>query len=142
MRISLPIPTHRRVRWALASLTVWAVLLQALAPPGYMAGPLENGWPVVVCPEGMPAGFMPGFDSGGHDSHQQHDHGDHDNKSATATDGSCLLAGVLDGSLLPDAGEWLPATHRTPLRPRAAVGPAPVTRLYTPHQSRAPPVSA
>ena len=43
-----------------------ALLLQCLAPPGYMAGSLDDGWPVVLCPEGLPAGFLGGHEARTH----------------------------------------------------------------------------
>ena len=63
-----------------------ALVLQCLAPSGYMAGSLEDGWPVVLCPEGLPPGSV---------AHRHHDdpaeHG-HD----WSFSGHCALGGVLD----------------------------------------------
>jgi len=65
------------------------LMLQSLAPPGYMAGSLEDGWPVVLCPDGLPADFL--------DHHHHHDAtgSGHD----VSLDGHCPLGGVLDGAV-------------------------------------------
>ena len=108
-----------------------ALLLQSLAPPGYMAGSIEGGWPVVLCPEGLPPGFL------GHDAHHHH-HDDADGAGDLSLDGYCPLGSVLDASLallLP----MLPVAAQT------AGGPS--TRDFTPllskprpnHPTRAPP---
>jgi len=63
-----------------------ALLMQCLAPAGYMAGSLDDGWPVVLCPEGLPSGFVA--------------HRHHDESAKHAHDwsfsGHCALGGVLD----------------------------------------------
>ena len=69
-----------------------ALLLQALAPPGYMAGSVENGWPVALCPEGLPSGFL---DQGHHHGHHQGD----DKAESVSLEGYCPLGGVLDASV-------------------------------------------
>ena len=92
-----------RGRAALVTFAL-ALVLQSLAPPGYMAGSLDDGWPVVLCPEGLPAGFL------GH-AHHHHEHGG-DNARQEHTrpahspahspdrglDGHCPLGGMLDAS--------------------------------------------
>ena len=42
------------------------LLAGSLAPPGYMPGSIASGWLVVLCPEGLPAGFLEGH------THQHH----------------------------------------------------------------------
>jgi hypothetical protein len=107
-----------------------ALLLQSLAPPGYMAGSIEGGWPVVLCPEGLPPGFL------GHDAHHHHD--DSDGTGDLSLDGYCPLGSVLDASL----AMLLPM-----LQAASQTVDEPVTRDFTPllltprptHPSRAPP---
>ena len=66
------------------------LLLQSLAPPGYMAGSVKNGWPVVLCPEGLPAGFF---------GHAQHHHNQEESGSHDQSLGAhCPLGSVLDAS--------------------------------------------
>lgn len=72
-------------------LVAIAFLLQSLAPPGFMAGSVADGWPVVLCPEGLPEGFLGS-------SHGHHQHEAEGRESSV--DGQCLLGGVLDGTIL------------------------------------------
>jgi hypothetical protein len=116
---------------ALAAVSL-ALLLQALAPPGYMAGSLEDGWPVVLCPEGLPAGFL---GQHGHHHHQQTSGED------VSLDGHCPLGGVLDVSislaaLNLDAGQATYSTSLSLYRPPAA------QRRIESHSARAPPTHA
>ncbi len=93
-----------------------ALVLQCLTPPGYMAGSLDEGWPVILCPDGLPADFLRTVirsgsslraDSGFHHHHDQDELGraDHDQP----LDGHCPLGGVLDGSSVAAAVERIPA---------------------------------
>ena len=118
---------------ALACVSL-ALILQSLAPPGYMAGSVEDGWPVVLCPEGLPAGFLTG-----HHSHEHEvDSGGHD----LSLDGHCPLGGVLDAAVpLPVfalAGSARPAAFN----PRSAYQPPFPQRPYQVHPTRAPPAHA
>ena len=123
----------------------FALVLQSLAPPGYMAGSLEDGWPVVLCPEGLPVGFL-----GLSHSHHHHHHGEghgHDNAGKDARpdlglDGHCPLGGMLDVSAVATAG-GLPLAHVAmagagPLRYEAPV----LQRLPTLRVPRGPPIPA
>jgi len=80
-----------------------ALLLQGLAPPGYMPGSLASGWPVVLCPEGLPKGFLGG---GHHHGHHQGHHPAHHQGSGHGADHDpglgehCPLGGMLDGAAL------------------------------------------
>ena len=116
---------------ALAAVSL-ALLLQALAPPGYMAGSLDDGWPVVLCPEGLPSGFL-----------GQHGHHHHQETSGedVSLDGFCPLGGVLDHSIsLPalnlDIGQAGYALPQSFYQPPAA------QRRITSHSARAPPTHA
>jgi hypothetical protein len=123
--------SHARNSVALAAVSL-ALLLQALAPPGYMAGSLDDGWPVVLCPEGLPSGFL-----------GQHGHHHHQETSGEdmSLDGHCPLGGVLDASvsltaLNLDAGQTIYATSLSFYRPPAA------QRRVESHPARAPPAQA
>jgi hypothetical protein len=101
-----------------AGAAAWLVLLlQSLAPPGYMPGSLADGWPVVLCPEGLPAGFLR--------AHHHHDGAaDEFSHLDSSLEGYCPLGGVLDGSAISVPGmactdprlpgPALPADYRAP----------------------------
>jgi hypothetical protein len=61
---SCPSPVSRLVRraragrHALLPVLLFALCVRALVPAGYMVGSAADGWPVVLCPEGLPAGFL------------------------------------------------------------------------------------
>lgn len=106
-----------------------ALLLQSLAPPGYMAGSLDDGWPVVLCPEGLPPGFL------GHQGHHHHEQAAGEDLSL---DGHCPLGGMLDAATAlqapaPDTDQAGYAAFRTLYR-----SPAPSRQLEG-HPARAPP---
>lgn len=125
-------PASERSRRAVAVICVsLALLLQSLAPPGYMAGSLDGGWPVVLCPEGLPAGFL------AHGEHAHH----HETAGAgedVSLDGHCPLGSVMDTTAGVAA---LPSEHRLPepgSRTDAYAAPARLWPLLSP-PSRAPP---
>lgn len=47
------------------------LLVQGLTPAGFMPAAVESGWLVMLCPEGLPAGFLAPSDNP-HAAHQQH----------------------------------------------------------------------
>ena len=119
-----------RVRHTTAFVAVsCALLLQCLAPPGYMAGSLESGWPVVLCPEGLPAGFL------GHHAHHQHDEATGEDLSL---DGHCPLGGVLDASAELQALILGTIPHPF-VTPRGYYRSATLSRRPDTHPTRAPP---
>lgn len=118
---------HARAMTALVAVSL-ALLLQCLAPPGYMAGSLDNGWPVVLCPEGLPTGFLG-------DHHHHHEEGTGEDVSLG---GYCPLGGILDVSTA------LPTLNLAidPIRFAASGVPqhaAPSRRRVEAHPARAPP---
>jgi len=122
-----------RARYTAALLGVsLALLIQCLAPPGYMAGSLDNGWPVVLCPEGLPAGFL---------GHHNHHHHSEEAGEDLSLDGYCPLGGMLDASAEPQA--LPPATEQTAAIASGVVyrSPAPSRRTEN-HPARAPPTHA
>jgi len=114
-----------------------ALMLQGLAPPGYMPGSLSSGWPVMLCPEGLPKGFL----SGGH-----HHHGHHQAAGGAADHDPglgehCPLGGMLDGAALSSLA--ITADHGPLLaldRPALYAAPA-LARGNPAHPSRAPPAT-
>ena len=77
------------VQRALLWLCGAMLLVGSLAPPGYMPGSLSSGWVVVLCPEGLPPGFLQG--------HAHHHHHDSD-ASGGSTDAHnyCPLGSAID----------------------------------------------
>lgn len=124
--------TRLRSTAALVSVSL-ALLLQALAPPGYMAGSLDQGWPVVLCPEGLPSGFL------GHDDHQgHHHHGDDKTAEDVSLDGYCPLGGMLDAATPLHAAVVGTAEPGRTLSASVYPAPVPARRVVAP-PSRAPP---
>lgn len=114
-----------------------ALVLQSLAPPGYMAGSIEDGWPVVLCPEGLPAGFL------GHSHHHhEHDHGQgaKDARPDVGLDGHCPLGGMLDASAVLTAAGPQQTVAGAADNDAPAYEPPALPRLNTPRVSRAPPI--
>jgi len=71
------------------------LLAGSLAPPGYMPGSIADGWPVVLCPEGLPPGFL---SSQNHHEHHHNHPGASDNAGSTDVDrhSYCPLGSALD----------------------------------------------
>jgi len=40
------------------------LLVQGAMPAGYMPASVASGWPVMLCPEGLPAGFLDALNGG------------------------------------------------------------------------------
>ena len=59
-------------RCQLLLLLLAPLLLRASIPDGYMPAPLAAGLPFVLCPSGVPAGFMATLS--GSDQHRHHGH--------------------------------------------------------------------
>ena len=114
-----------------AILVSLALLLQSLAPPGYMAGSLSEGWPVVLCPEGLPAGYL------GHVGHGHH-HDEEAGGKDLSLDGHCPLGSVLDASALL-AATSVSLGSAAPLLVAASYSDPVSTRPVATHPARAPP---
>ncbi len=74
------------------------VLLHSLFPSGYMPTSLASGWPVMLCPDGLPEGFLAAI-NGHHSDHHQHD--DHTNKSSASD--NCPVGKAFKTSAIPTA---------------------------------------
>jgi hypothetical protein len=91
-------------------LAMAVLALQALSPPGYMPGSLAGGWPVVLCPEGLPTGWL--HDLAPAETHAHHAAAaqpdslpaphdtDHDAGMQLDMLAYCPLGSVLDGTVL------------------------------------------
>ena len=110
------------------------LVLQSLAPPGYMAGSLENGWPVVLCPKGLPDAFL------GHAAHHHHE------SAAGAEDlpldGHCPLGSVFDKSAVNFVASAADAVALGHIGFSSIYQPPPRQRPFQAHLTRAPPTSA
>ncbi len=113
----------------------FALVLQSLAPPGYMAGSIEDGWPVVLCPEGLPSAFL------GH-AHHHHEHKKADVRPDMSLDGHCPLGGMLDATAELDAQALQAASNSTSIGGVQDYGPPLLQRRTTPRNPRAPPFPA
>lgn len=134
-----PVPSRIRSRsGAVLWLALAALLLQSLAPPGYMHGSADSGWPVVLCPEGLPAGFL----ESAHGHHEHQHHGTGSGSSGSGLGDHCSLSGMLDQAALQ-----LPAAFDADV---AVTGPTPVIHYAAPrlalrpraNHTRAPPIPA
>lgn len=62
-----------RSRHAILSLALGAsLLLRVLVPAGYMPAPVADGWPLQLCPDGMPMAAMRALLGDGHHHHRHH----------------------------------------------------------------------
>ena len=107
-----------------------ALILQSLAPAGYMPGSLSAGWPVVLCPEGLPAGFL------------EHPHSHHNHDNASATDESvqyCPLGSAIDKTSTVLAVALLLADARLEYANTSFQGAIFTRRTFHNHNPRAPP---
>lgn len=123
-----------------------ALLLQSLAPPGYMHGSVDRGWPVVLCPEGLPNGFLGG--AHGHHEHHLDAHLDpHLDHAGAGTHDPGLGEHCPLGGMLDHAAPSLPAGFDAD---RSVARLAPSTRYTAPrlasraraNRTRAPPLPA
>ena len=65
---------RRRRRWICAAVLI--VLVQSMYPSGFMPSSLADGWPMALCPQGLPMGFL------SDDHHHGHlQHGDQQQRS-------------------------------------------------------------
>ena len=126
-------PDSRNLRrLALASLL--ALAMRALIPLGYMPGNVLAGEFMVLCPTGLPAGFLVDAGHQHHSSHDSHDTGmvDADRACPIGTSLKYAAAAPPDIAFAPDVF-------------RAHDAPAVVLRVFhdsrpsRPFQPRAPP---
>ena len=127
---------HRNQRGAAISkaaliAVTCALILQSLAPPGYMHGSLKDGWPVVLCPEGMPAGYL----GQGHHHHDEDGTSEHD----LSLGDRCPLGSVLDGTLAAKLPPQLDQTSEQAIHLIGYYAPLSLQRRHRIPPSRAPP---
>ena len=115
-----------------------ALAVQSLFPAGYMPASLADGWPVMLCPDGLPPDFLP---TSGHHHGAHHDHGDEAGGDPRASD-DCALGKALQGQALPAPAAVLP-----PSDPVTDIAAPPRTlsiprRPETARRARAPPAAS
>jgi hypothetical protein len=125
------------------SVTLSILLLaQGAMPAGYMPSAVDSGWPVMLCPEGLPENFLSGT------PHQHHDHGQHlESDSEDALSGHqsdkdyCPLGSAFDTAVLTGfvCSDTFQITHHdsVALRYETPLVAARANRA----QPRAPPIS-
>lgn len=95
--------------WVLLGLVL---LVRGLVVPGYMPGSLAAGWPVQLCPDGLPAAFVADQPAG--HAHHGPDRGQ-DNNHPRAEIDHCALGNALSSVVMP-AGVALPTARPVHLR--------------------------
>lgn len=63
----------RRPPTVLLMAAAMALLLRTVVPAGYMPAPLTSGWPVQICPDGLPVGAIAALLGQAH-AHHHHGH--------------------------------------------------------------------
>ena len=131
-------PTTRKNRRHWLAAVCLALAVQSLFPAGYMPASLADGWPVMLCPDGLPADFLP---TSGHHHGAHHDHGDEAGDDPRASD-DCALGKALQGQALPAPAALLPAAD-----PVTDIAAPPRTvritrRPETTRRARAPPTAS
>lgn len=119
-------------RWLFAICA--AVLLQSMYPSGYMPASAADGWPIMLCPDGMPAGFM----TTGHPGHHQHGSGDESPKAAD----SCPVGKAFESQPVPVASVTLVSVFVSFTRSEAPVEYTPIRRIPAGFRARAPPADS
>jgi hypothetical protein len=136
-------------------LVVLAVagLLRLLVPAGYMPAPLSSGWPVQICPSGLPDSAIQALLGQSQHSHHHHHHQiGNAPDSALSSDGTssadagamampqpCELGTGFAGAIAPSTGVvTLPVATRIVTWHRQLAS-TPDLYLRTAFRSRAPP---
>lgn len=123
-----------------------ALLLRAMIPAGFMPAAIGAGFPLQVCPSGLPGGALQRLaGAAGHDHHHHHHH-NHEHHTggdgAAYTAEQCPIGHLLAAAAIPvtldfsvprpaapaivgAAPSWQPVPHRVHWRPRAP--PSPLT---------------
>ena len=109
------------------------LVLQSLAPPGYMAGSLEAGWPVVLCPKGLPDAFL------GHTAHHHHELAP--GAEDLPLDGHCPLGSVFDASAVSFGASAADPVALSHIDDSSIYQSPPLQRRFRAHLTRAPPIS-
>ena len=109
------------------------LVLQSLAPPGYMAGSLNDGWPVVLCPKGLPDAFL------GHAAHHHHEMAP--GAEDLPLDGHCPLGSVFDESAVNSVAAAADSAAFGRVDFSSIYQPPPGQRPFRAHLTRAPPTS-
>jgi hypothetical protein len=104
------------------------LLVQGAMPAGYMPASVVSGWPVMLCPEGLPEGFLS----------PSHDHGQHDAAKHSASS-YCPLGSAVSAAIITELAD-VEISERTPGIPRILAYAAPIiTARYNHTSPRAPP---
>lgn len=126
------------------------LLLRAMIPAGFMPAAIGGGFPLQVCPSGLPDGALARLagEHGGHSHHGHHghhanhaNHGGHDDGGHAYSAEQCPIAHLIAAAALPAlAGAALPAAA-SPAFPVLAPRPPAAVRVHH-YRSRGPPAPA
>lgn len=120
------------VRRTLICTAYFALACRLAIPPGYMPASLEDGWPIKLCPAGLPDGLL----SAEKGDHAQHQDNGLDEESAPAY---CPVGSLAElSALLGDVFSTL-AASQVQLYTTRLLEP-PTVSTYPRFRSRAPPV--
>ena len=81
-----------RRAWLFAATA--ALCLQSLFPSGYMPADVSTGWVAMICPDGLPTGFVRSLQGDQQHHHHHHHHGAENEPAASMAD--CQLGGAID----------------------------------------------
>ena len=138
------------------------LLVQGVMPAGYMPASVDSGWPVMLCPEGLPEGFLsPRSAAGARPLHHAHhspvghdpshaptpadlsapqDHGQHDTGEHSASS-YCPLGSAINAAVIAELAD-VEISERIPAVPAILAYAAPIITVRYYHTSpRAPPVA-
>lgn len=106
---------YRRPPTVLLMAAALTLLLRTLVPAGYMPAPLTNGWPVQICPDGLPLAAVEALLGQAHDHHHHGGHADAGND--TAMPEQCELgAGFAASAAVAGISLQIPAQRPSPAR--------------------------
>lgn len=132
--------SKRRRNWLIAVCV--ALFVQSMYPAGYMPASMAGGWPIMLCPNGMPVLFMASRHQqhGGHQHHGDHQsHGDQTREQQA--DDTCPVGKALDSQALPiatvTAASYGIVGDDLQVRPY----PSPLRRFPTNCRPRGPPLT-
>lgn len=108
-------PRHRRPPTSLLLAAALTLLLRTLVPAGYMPAPLTSGWPVQICPDGLPLAAVEALLGQAHGHH--HHGGDPASGDDTAMPEQCELgAGFAASAAVAGISLQIPAQRPSPAR--------------------------
>ena len=129
----------RRSSRGLYTLALLSLTLHALVPSGFMPAPVDSGWFLKWCPEGLTTRQMQAlFADKGHNDHHHHHHSQDQADTKHQPFQLCDLSGLSAEACLPQLAPLVDdglAKHNRTSTPHNFYLPS----TYTAYHSRAPP---